>query len=227
MIDAIIKWNPRKDATPEKKKEWLEFAESRGSGASWTETRPGKRIGIFSVSIEEEFDGKICTTRRIMRIIERTIDKKGQGLLNPDIEIEGWWTTLSLPDEEVISLYCDHATSEQFHSEFKTDLDLERLPSGKFKTNDLILSLAVFTYNLLKWIGLTGLMDEHSPVRHKAKRRRIRTVMQELIYLAAHVYERGRRLRLRFGRSTPAFQAFRYVYQQLAYGRETLIAHQT
>ena len=38
----------------------------------------------------------------------------------------------------VIALYREHATSEQFHSEFKTDLDLERLPSGKFDTNDLL-----------------------------------------------------------------------------------------
>ncbi len=29
----------------------------------------------------------------------------------------------------------DHDTSEQFHSEFKTDMNLERLPSGKFATN--------------------------------------------------------------------------------------------
>jgi|GEM_PF-2572476 len=35
-------------------------------------------------------------------------------------------------------LYSDHATSEQFHSEFKTDLDLERLPSGKFDTRGSI-----------------------------------------------------------------------------------------
>ncbi|MGV0036717.1 MAG: hypothetical protein ACNYPE_17840 [Candidatus Azotimanducaceae bacterium WSBS_2022_MAG_OTU7] len=29
-------------------------------------------------------------------------------------------------------LYADHGTSEQFHREFKTDMDIERLPSGKF-----------------------------------------------------------------------------------------------
>ena len=38
-------------------------------------------------------------------------------------------------------LYRQHATSEQFHSEFKTDL--ERLPSGKFPTNDLVMHLGV------------------------------------------------------------------------------------
>ena len=67
-----------------------------------------------------------------MRAIERTIDKHGQSLLVPEIEIEGWWTSLDLPEEEVIHRYADHGTSEQFHSELKTDLDIERLPSGKF-----------------------------------------------------------------------------------------------
>ena len=33
--------------------------------------------------------------------------------------------------------------TEQFHSEFKTDLDIERLPSGKFATNDLVMAHAV------------------------------------------------------------------------------------
>ena len=36
---------------------------------------------------------------------------------------------------QIIALYADHGTHEQFHSEFKTDLDLERPPSGKFDTN--------------------------------------------------------------------------------------------
>lgn len=61
-------------------------------------------------------------------------------------------------------------------------------------------------------------MDTDSPVRHKAKRRRVRTVIQELIYLGAHIYERGRRLFIRFGRVAPAYRAFQRVYQQLAYG---------
>ncbi len=75
----------------------------------------------------------------------------------------------------------------------------------------------VKTY-LLKWISLAGLMAEDSPVRHKAKRRRVRTVMQELVYLAAHIYEHSHHLVMRFGRTTTGFQAFQRVYQQLCYG---------
>ena len=44
--------------------------------------------------------------------------------------------------KEVVALYKNHGTHEQFHSEFKTDLDLERLPSKYFKTNDLVMTLA-------------------------------------------------------------------------------------
>jgi hypothetical protein len=43
---------------------------------------------------------------------------------------------------EVIALYAHHGMHEQFHSEIKSDLDLERLPSGKSDTNDAILQAA-------------------------------------------------------------------------------------
>ena len=49
-------------------------------------------------------------------------------LSDPDYELEGWWTTLDedhYSDDDIIALYQDHATSEQFYREFKTDLDLE------------------------------------------------------------------------------------------------------
>ena len=121
-------------------------------------------------------------------------------------------------DETIIALYRDHGTSEQFHSEFKTDFDIERLPSGKFNTNDLIMTLAALAYNLLRWIGLVGLIGTHSPVRHRAKRRRLKTVMQELIYLAARLIDSGHRLKLRFSRHCPGFDAFQLAYQRLAYG---------
>jgi len=92
-----------------------------------------------------------------MRAVGRTIDRTGQRLLIPAIEIEGWWTTLDLPMKDVIRLYEDHGTSEQFHSEIKTDLDTERLPSGKFATNALILTLAGPSYNIRRFVGQIGL----------------------------------------------------------------------
>ena len=210
-VDFINKWNPRR----EDPQEWLERAEMEGT---WEEPRKGKRVALFSVFEEAEVDGEMRHFRCVMRVIERKIDKHGQLLLLPEITMEGWSTSLDLPEAEVIALYNDHGTSEQFHSEFKTDLDLERLPSGKFETNALVLAMAAFSYNILRWIGLLGLTEKDGPVRHPAKRRRLKTVIQELIYLAARLISTGRRLKLRFGRLCPAFKAFERVYEQVAFG---------
>lgn len=87
----------------------------------------------------------------------------------------------------IIALYADHGTHEQFHSEFKTDLDLERLPWGKFSTNYLVCELAALAMNILRLMGQAGLLGSDAPVRHAAKRRRIKTVMQELIYRAGRL----------------------------------------
>src|SRR5688572_1882038 len=172
------------------------LARARGEARRVELPARGKRVGVFSEEVEETFGGDTGSFRRVVRVTERTIDRHGQRLLVPQITVEGWWTTLAeveCPDEKVIALYCDHATCEQFHSEFKTDLDIERLPSGKFATNDLVMACAALAYNILRWIGLVGLLGEDAPIRHEAKRRRLRTVMQELVYVAARVVESGRR----------------------------------
>ncbi|MDH3348448.1 MAG: transposase, partial [Desulfobulbaceae bacterium] len=112
----------------------------------------------------------------------------------------------------------NHGLSEQFHSEFKTDLDLERLPSGKFATNSLVMSVAALVFNVLRLIGQEGLLGVDSPVRHKAKRRRLKTVLQEIIYLAARIISSGRRLKLRFSRHCPAFEVFDKLYSRFSVG---------
>ena len=216
-VEFIIKWNPRKQNL----ESWRARAEAAATGTTWSVPREGKRVGIFCETVCETFEGETRNYRRVIRLTERKIDKKGQPLLVPEIVLEGWWVSLgevACPDSRVIELYCDHATSEQFHSEFKTDLDIERLPSGKFATNDLVMTAAVLAYNILRWIGLEGLIGRDSPVRHQAKRRRLRTVMQELMYLAARVVESGRRLALKFSRTCPAFSSFERVYSKLAAG---------
>jgi len=211
LVDFIIKWNPRK----EDKGEWLNHAEKHGR---WDAPREGKRIALFSVQHKRQWKGYEYSVWRVMRLTERTIDKKGQMLLTPEIELEGWWTSLSVSEEEVIQLYADHGTSEQFHSEFKTDLDIERLPSGKFATNALILGTSMLAYNILRWIGQNGLLGPHSPKRNKAKRRRIKTVMQELMYIAARIIHTSRAIKLSFGKGCRSLCAFKVVYKRLAYG---------
>lgn len=47
--------------------------------------------------------------------------------------------------------------------------------------------------NVLRLMGQRGLFRPDAPVRHKAKRRRIKTVMQKLIYRAGRLIQTGRR----------------------------------
>jgi len=213
-IDYIIKWNPRREA--KKGEIWLAKAEALGDQVIWETPRKGKRIATFSIKVKQDVDGHLYTYRRVMQITERTIDKKRQVLLIPEIEVEGWWASLTISDQEIIELYKQHATSEQFHSEFKTDLDIERLPSGKFDTNDLVLACHAFAYNMLRFIGLIGLMGKNSPIRHTAKRRRIKTVLQELMYLSARVMKRSHQYWLRFSKQCAAYSAFGQIYRHLA-----------
>jgi len=126
-IAFIIKWNPR--TTPVET-----VAKDRAADAStpWTPLRAGKRQCLWADGVELRHGDDVLAARRVYRLTERTIDKRGQQMLLPEYVLEGWSTTLpnAFTPEQVIALYADHGTHEQFHSEFKTDMDLMRLPSG-------------------------------------------------------------------------------------------------
>jgi hypothetical protein len=208
-FDFITKWNPRK----QDKAAWVARAEAAGA---FVEARPGKRVALLTLDVERAWQKTKRPFRLVARVVERTIDKKGQHLLVPEIELEGWWTSLEQPADTVIALYRHHGTHEQFHSEIKTDLDLERLPSGKFDTNDVLLHLASFAYNCLRLIGQLGLTGEIAPIRHPAKRRRLKTVLQEVMYRAAKFVAHARTLILDFGRAVAAHaQVFIAVQERL------------
>lgn len=137
----------------------------------------------------------------------------------PEIEIATWWTSLKLPPQTVIELYHQHGTSEQFHSEIKTDMGLERLPSGKFATNALMLSLGLVAYNLLRLSGQRALAEnEHLPPEEKLPidkpvfRRRLRSVIQDLMYFAARLTWHSNRWGLSLWRSNPWRSVWEAVY---------------
>lgn len=103
------------------------------------------RIAIIMETVErtsKDEDGKekSIKIRRVLRATERYFVRDGTPLLVPDVEIEGWWTKLTVAKAKVIELYKEHALCEQYHSELKSDMDLERLPSGKFANNALVMS---------------------------------------------------------------------------------------
>jgi len=149
----------------------------------------------------------------IAEVTERLTDHDGQPLLVPELEVSTWWTNLSEYEADCIRLYHNHATSEQFHSELKSDMGVERLPSGKFATNALILNLATIAYNCLRILGQRALqMKELLPRKFNVARRRLRSVMQDLIHIACKIVSHGNRKYLKFGRNCPWFKVFKELY---------------
>ena len=215
-IAFIIKWNPRTSPV-----EAIAAKRVTDSATVWVSARVGKRECLWQEGLDLSGVGSQANpVRRVYRLTERTIDKHANALLLPEYVLEGWTTTLphKFSPAQVIALYCDHATHEQFHSEFKTDMDLERLPSGKFDTNYLVCQLAAVAMNLLRLIGQNTLNDPDTPVRHKARRRRIKTVMQELMFKAARMIHHAGRWVLGLGKSDPAFAVFERHYAELRAG---------
>lgn len=203
----IIKRNLRKES----KEDWLKMAEEHSLDIS--HPRDGKTVYIGSdwkgITYRTE-DGteKQATIRMGYEITERTMDKNGQFLLVSDIEVNTWWTNTDFTDRDVITHYHAHGECEQFHSELKTGMDLERLPSGKFETNELVLELAILSYNILRMIGQESL-GRRNP---RLKRRRHRTVINNLINMACHITEHARKLVIGLGKSNVWRDVFQHVY---------------
>ena len=178
-----------------------------------TTPREGKKVYIGSdwKTVSSKQFSREFTLRAGYEITERTVDKTGQILLIPEVEVETWWTNLGETDQEVIDLYHAHGECEQFHSEIKTDMDLERLPSGKFDTNALILELGIIAYNILRMIGQGTIGGRTPRQKRDVKRRRIRTVISNLIMMASHVTAHARQLIMRLGKSN----VWRYVFADI------------
>lgn len=96
-------------------------------------------------------------------------------------EMEAMWTNLPMAKKDCVNfgfafgaecfkLYRDHATSEQYHSELKTDMDIELLPSKYFATNKLFLALSAIAFNALRLIGDKTLSFDSS-LHHRKTRR--------------------------------------------------------
>lgn len=211
QVDWLIKWNPRKTSVAD-----MAARRDADPAAQWEHPRRGKRVTMWEEAVSIEGIGR--PVRRVLRLIERTIDGRGQHLIQPEFQLDGWTTSLSadrFSGQDIIALYADHGTHEQFHSEFKTDLDLERLPSGKFDTNYVVCGLAALAMDILRLMGQAGLHGPDAPVRHAAKRRRLKTVMQELVYRAGRLIEHGRRLILGLGANDRSAKAFTRLHGEL------------
>ena len=193
----IIKRNLRRES----KEEWFNMAKQYCQNV--TTPREGKTIytgsdwkTVTSKQFKQEF-----TLRAGYEITERTINKYGQFMFPVDIEVETWWTNLGETDREIIRLYHAHGECEQYHSEIKTDMDIERLPSGKFDTNALVLELSIIAYNILRMIGQGTIGGRAPRQKRDVKRRRMRTVISNLIMMASHITTHARQLIMGLGKS--------------------------
>lgn len=180
--------------------------------------RDGKTVYIGSTwhTVHTKEKGDI-SLRMVYEIIDRTTYADGQIMLMPEMEFNMYVTSLPDSDEEVIELYHNHAICEQFHSEIKTDMDLERFPSGKFDTNALIMKLGMMAFNILRIIGTEAMKKRDMPIRHQTiSRRRIRTVIDRLMLIAGHLTVHARKILLSLGRSSPWVNTFLRIWNTLS-----------
>ncbi len=206
-VDYIIKRNLRGESIDV----WLETAKEHGKAVP--DTRDGKTVYIGSVWRDRGVQHPI---RIVFKVTVRTMLATGQLLIEPDIDVQTWWTSLKCPESDVIRLYREHATCEQFHSEIKSDIGLERFPSGYFDTNAAILKLAALALNILRIIGQTALGSDKKLTRHSVNRLRARTVINRLIFIAGHVVSHARQTFLGLGRSNIWRDVFIRLYSAFA-----------
>ena len=196
---CIIKRNKRQESS----EIWLERAKRHGKQI---ESRAGKRVWIGKTQFHPKKDEEILEDINcIFEVIERKIDARGNVLLIPEIEVNSWWTNLRCEAEKIIELYHLHATSEQFHSELKHDMDIERLPSGKFDVNKVIMMIGMNAYNTLKLLGQVSIEKENQKYM---KRKRLGKVIREIICVGGKLVKHGRQLIIKINEKEPMLPFF-------------------
>jgi hypothetical protein len=196
---CIIKRNKRRESD----EKWLKTAKRHGK---CLKLRKGKKAWIGTLDMHpRKKDEALKDIRCVFEVIERKADAVGNRYLFPQIEVNSWWTNLNCDAEKVIELYHDHATSEQFHSELKHDMDVERLPSGKFAVNKIILAIAMMAYNTLRFLGQKSLETEN---KKHVKRKRLGKVIRDLICVVGKLVKRGRELIFKMNERDPVLPSF-------------------
>jgi hypothetical protein len=207
LQECIIKRNKRQ----ENEEKWLKTAKRHGK---LIKSRKGKKVWIGTIDVHpHRKDETLVDVRIVYEVIQRKIDSKGNRLLIPEIEVNSWWTNLSCDEQKVIELYHGHATSEQFHSELKTDMGIERLASGKFAVNKILLGIAMNAYNALRFLGQSS-VERKTPMKHR--RKRLGKVIRDLICVAGKLVRHGRRLVFKINEKDPILPIFLRLNTALA-----------
>ena len=207
-VKYLVKRNPRKESLEQ-------LLDSIRYDETPEQVRPGKVIyrGVRSDRSPADFPG--YSGFMVVEAIERTVLADGQALLIPSIELSSWWTNLPYSVRQCAALYRDHGTSEQFHSELKSDMGIELLPSGSLKTNALVLGLAAMAFNCLRFIGQAALgiamppVDDEEPAQ---LRYRLRTVLLDFIKVGCKIVRHANQLFQKFGKNCHNFFIMKEIY---------------
>lgn len=211
-VDFLMK---KKNTVADKPEFYFKQAQKEGRKK---ETREGKERYLYSyekIYVCKKEDGRVVNiaVRIVVDAIKRTSKSDGQILLIPEYECKRYATSLQEPtEEEIIELYHMHATSEQFHSEIKTDMDIERLPSGKFCTNEIVLGLGGITYNILRLIGQINCKLETNK-KKAIERKRIKTVIKDMIMLASKLVKHARKKLIKIYKEEFQINIFKEIYE--------------
>lgn len=150
--------------------------------------------------------------RLVFEVTLKYADKRGQLFIIPEVSVFSVWTNIEASEEDILKAYRRRGTSEQYHSEVKTEIGIERFPSGKFSTNNLILILAMLVYNILRFIG-NDLANRRLFGLRKATRRRLRTVIHGLMYMAGRIVVHSRQVILKLKAHRDWYAAFCRLYR--------------
>jgi len=196
---CIIKRNKRRESGAG----WLKRAKRHGRRV---ESRKGKKVWVGTLRMRPRKKGETLEdVTCVFEVTERKTDGAGNRLLFPDIEVNSWWTNLGCEAEKVIGLYHGHATSEQFHSELKNDLGVERLPSGKLAVNKILLAVAMNAYNTLRLLGQQSI---ELGGRKKHRRKRLGKVIRDIICVAGKLVRHAGVLVFKIYEKNPVLPVF-------------------
>lgn len=196
---------------------WLDVAKSVGEKALY-ESREGKTVYMGTYTGKGPAGDETLGEHMeiVFQVTERIIDKRGNLLHIPEVEVETYWTNLYEEPQTVIELYHGHGTSEQYHSELKTDMNIERLPSGKMAVNEVVLSVAMVAFNTLRLIGQRALsFIEELPYEHSVFRKRLRKVIDDLIRVGCKFVYHARTWTLKLWAKDPWYPVFARIYASL------------
>jgi len=196
---CIIKRNKRL----ENDEKWLKIAKRYGKR---TAPRQGKKVWTGTVRKHpRKKDEVLADVNCVFEVCERKTDASGNRLLFPEIEVNSWWTNLDCEAEKVIELYHGHATSEQFHSELKHDMGVERFASGKLAVNKILLAIAMNSYNALRFLG----QQSRKLVKQKKhERKRLGKVIRDLICVAGKLVKHAKSLAFKIYEQDPILPLF-------------------